>query len=289
MTVTLRSTTPTSLRLYTRDGKLVETLKEPRTDLLPTLDLVLPELLTIPARDGFPLPAMILKPRDFSEATRYPVIFDVYGGPSSPQVSNSWQYAISWWNVLADNGYIVMVMDPRSATGISKSVEDLVFHNVMGDVELNDLVDAVRWAKAQPFVDSARIGITGASGGGTYTILGMTRSTEFKAGIAIAALTDVRYYDAFWGETVMKTEAENPDGFEHVSLLRTAGDLHGRLLLVHGTHDDNVHIQNVWALVDELVKANKLFELMLYPGRKHGIPDRRHYRSVLLDFWKRNL
>jgi len=280
---------PASLRLYRSDGELVETLKEPRTDLLPELELVLPELLMIPARDGFPLPGMILKPREMKAGIRYPVIFDVYGGPSSPHVSDSWQYALSWWNVLADNGYVVMVMDPRSATGISKALEDLVLHNIMGEVELNDLVDAVRWTKTQPFVDSARIGITGASGGGTYTILGMTRSTEFRAGIALSALTDVRFYDAFWGETVMRTEAENPEGFERVSLLRTAGDLHGRLLLVHGTADDNVHIQNVWALVDELIKANKLFELMLYPERKHGIPDRRHLRAVLLDFWKRNL
>jgi dipeptidyl-peptidase-4 len=281
--------TPVSLNLYSTEGKLIEPLKVAREDLLADLQLVLPELLTIPARDSFPIPAMILKPRDFDDTERYPVIFDVYGGPSSPQVSNSWQYAISWWNVLADNGYIVMVMDPRSATGVSKSLEDLVFERIMGDVELNDLLDAVRWTKARPFVDSTRIGITGASGGGTYTILGMTRSHEFKAGIAISALTDVRFYDAFWGETVMKTEAENREGFEHVSLLNSAADLHGRLLIIHGTHDDNVHIQNVWAFVDELVKANKLFEMMLYPERKHGIPDRRHYRSVILDFWKRNL
>jgi dipeptidyl-peptidase-4 len=120
----------------------------------------------------------------------------------------------------------------------------------------------------------------------------MTRSTEFKAGIAVAGVSDVRFYDTKWGEAAMKTEAENKEGYEAVSLLKYAKDLHGHLMIVHGTHDDNVHIQNAWAFIDELIKARKLFELMVYPMRMHGISDlaaRTHLYTTMLDFWKRSL
>ena len=162
----------------------------------------------------------------------------------------------------------------------------------MSESEVNDLVDAVQWMKRQPYVDSSRIGIWGWSGGGTYTLLGMTRSTEFKAGIAVAGVSDMRFYDTKFAESVMKTEAENKEGFEAVSLLKYAKDLHGRLMIVHGTYDDNVHIQNAWAFIDELIRANKLFELTVYPMRMHGIADppaRIHLYTTMLDFWKRNL
>jgi dipeptidyl-peptidase-4 len=120
----------------------------------------------------------------------------------------------------------------------------------------------------------------------------MSRSTEFKAGIAVAGVTDFRFYDTKWAEQYMKTEEVNKEGFEQNSLLRYAKDLHGKLLLVHGTYDDNVHIQNAWALANELIKANKRFEMMIYPMRMHGIADtpaRIHLYSTMLDFWERNL
>ncbi|MEK6572077.1 MAG: prolyl oligopeptidase family serine peptidase, partial [Bacteroidota bacterium] len=168
----------------------------------------------------------------------------------------------------------------------------LLLYRSPGEIELNDLVDAVRWMKQQPGIDSSRFGITGWSGGGTNTILAMTRSTEFKAGIAGAGVTDFRFYDTKWGEAMMKTEKENLKGYEDNSLLKYAKDLHGKLMIIHGLHDDNVHIQNTWRFVDELIKANKLFELMVYPMKKHGVGDpagRRHLDTLTLDFWKRNL
>jgi len=207
-------------------------------------------------------------------------------------VVNNWQRDVIWENILAQNGYLVVRVDNRAATGISKKLENLVVNREMGDVELNDLVDAAQWMKGQPYVDSARVGIWGWSGGGTYTLLGMTRSSEFKAGIAVAAVTDFRFYDTKWGEAAMKTEAENKAGFEAVSLLNHARNLHGRLMIVHGTYDDNVHIQNVWAFIDELIKANRQYELAVYPMRMHGISDppaRKHLYTTMLDFWKRNL
>jgi dipeptidyl-peptidase-4 len=162
----------------------------------------------------------------------------------------------------------------------------------MGEIELTDLVAAVGWLKAQPFVDPDRVGLWGWSGGGTFTLLAMTRSKEFKAGISVAPVTDQHYYDTIFSEAYMKTPLANPEGYEHTSLVRTAKDLHGRLLLVHGTYDDNVHPQNSWHFIDELVQAGIDFDMMFYPKRKHGISDRparRHLYKKMLEFWKTHL
>lgn len=285
------TTTPPSLTLCDARGKMKMTLATPEWGGFKTFGIQGPELLYVPARDGFKLPASITKPRDFDPNKKYPVVVEVYGGPSAPTVSNSFQFNV-WDNVLGNNGYICIKIDNRSATGISKKLENLVVNRSPGEIELNDLVDGVRWFKQQTYVDPDRIGVTGWSGGGTNTVLAMTRSTEFKAGIAGGTVTDFRFYDSKWGESLMKTEKENLKGYEENSLLKYAKDLHGRLLLVHGTHDDNVHIQNIWRFINELIKANKLFDLMIYPLRGHGVGDpagSRHLNNVELDFWKRNL
>jgi dipeptidyl-peptidase-4 len=123
-------------------------------------------------------------------------------------------------------------------------------------------------------------------------MLAMTRSKEFKAGIAVAGVSDFRFYDTKFAESIMKTERENRDGFDQVSLVRSAKNLSGRLMIVHGTYDDNVHIQNAWAFIDELIRANKQFDLMIYPMRMHGISDppaRIHLFTTMLEFWKHNL
>lgn len=284
-------TTPPSLTLCDARGKMKMTLATPEWGGFKSFEIQAPELLYVPARDGFKLPASITKPRDFDPNKKYPVVVEVYGGPSAPTVSNSFQFNV-WDNVLGNNGYICVKIDNRAATGISKKLENLIVNRSPGEIELNDLVDGVRWFKQQTYIDPERIGVTGWSGGGTNTVLAMTRSTEFKAGIAGGTVTDFRFYDSKWGESLMKTEKENLKGYEENSLLKYAKDLHGRLLLVHGTHDDNVHIQNIWRFINELIKANKLFDLMIYPLRGHGVGDpagSRHLNNVELDFWKRNL
>jgi dipeptidyl-peptidase-4 len=283
--------TPPSLRLFDSDGALIRALAEPRREFSEKFDISVPEFTQIPARDGFPLPAMILKPGTLDPGRKYPVIFSVYGGPGAPSVADSWSNR-AWDNLLVQNGFIVVSVDNRSASGISKKMAETVLHRLMGEGELNDLVDAARWVKALPYVDSARVGIWGWSGGGSFTMLGMSRSAEFKAGIAVAGVSDQRSYDTRYTEKVMKTEKENKQGYEETSLLRYAKDLHGTILLVHGTYDDNVHPQNTWAFQDELIKANKRFELMIYPMRGHGISDspaRLHLYTTMLDFWKRHL
>ncbi|MGA9119196.1 MAG: S9 family peptidase [Bacteroidota bacterium] len=285
------STLP-SLILRRADGKELNVISKSDQASLDTLHLRYPSFFTIKARDGFPMPAQIVKPERMEPGKKYPVIFYVYSGPSAPTVVDSWQRDIFWNNLLLQNGYIVVSCDNRSATGISKNLEKTIYERLSGRGELNDLVDAVHWVKQLPYVDSTRIGIWGWSGGGSCTLNGMTRSKEFKAGIDVAGVTDFRYYDTKFAEQYMKTEAVNKRGFEENALVGFAKDLHGKLLIVHGTYDDNVHIQNTWAFVDELIKDNTLFELMIYPMRQHGIVDRPariHLYSTMLDFWKRNL
>ncbi len=284
--------TPPSLTLRDTRGKVAHMLAASDDSAFKKYGVQFAELLKVPARDGFLLPATITKPRDFDPNKKYPVVVKVYGGPSAPTVANAFDYGAVLDNVLGNNGYIVVKIDNRSSTAISKKLENLILNRVMGEIELNDLVDAVQWFKKLPYIDPNRFGITGWSGGGSYTILALSRSKEFKAGIAGAGVTDFRFYDTKWGEAAMKTEKENLKGMEDNSLLKYAKDLTGRLMLVHGTHDDNVHIQNTWRYVNELIKANKIFELMVYPLRGHGVGDpagRKHLNATMLDFWKRNL
>ncbi len=283
--------TPPILSLNKNDGSLLKELASYDDEKLELINLRRPEIFSITSKDGFQLPAEIMKPVDFNPTKKYPLIIYVYGGPSAPQVQNAWR-SIYFDQVLLDNGFLVARVDPRSAAAISKKLENLILKNFGGDVELNDLIDGVKWFKKQSYIDSSRIGIWGWSGGGTFTFNAMTNSKEFKAGIAVAGVTDWRYYDTKFGEMAMKTPGVNPDGYEKTSLVRKAKNLHGRLLIVHGSYDDNVHLQNAYAFIDELIKANKMFDMMIYPMRKHGISDtpaRIHLYNTMLEFWKRNL
>lgn len=281
------TTTPPSLTLFTAAGKEKSVLANSDLAGFKDFDVQFEERMTIPARDGFPIPISIVKPRNIEPGKKYPVIVNVYGGPSAPTISNSFSGSL-WDNMMLNEGFISVKIDNRAATAISKKLENLLRLNSPGPVELNDLVDAVRELKKLPYIDGDRFGITGFSGGGTNTLLAMTQSTEFKAGIAGGAVTDFRFYDTKWGEALMATEQENKESYEKLSLVKHAKNLHGKLMLVHGTHDDNVHIQNIWPFIDELIKANKLFELALYPNRRHGVGG-RHYQLTQIDFWKRNL
>jgi dipeptidyl-peptidase 4 len=282
-----------SLTLHRPDGARQQVLAAPRPELIARFDVQYPELLTVPAADGFPMPARLLKPKDFRPDRRYPVIVFVYGGPSAPQVANSWQGGqLLLDQLFLAEGFVLLTVDNRAATGVSKKLENTIVGKAF-EPETADLLDAVRWLKRQPWVDAGRVGVWGWSGGGTMTLSLMTRSKEFKAGISGAPVTDWRYYDTKWAEPLAGgTPAENPEAYERASLVRRAGELHGRLLLVHGTYDDNVHPQNTQAFTDALIQSGKLFEQMIYPMRKHGVSDRAgavHLHRTMLDFWKRQL
>ena len=157
---------------------------------------------------------------------------------------------------------------------------------------MNDSEAFVNWLKRQSYTDSGRIGIYGWSGGGTYTLLAMTCTKEFKAGIAGAPVTDWRYYDTKYTEAYMRTPKDNPTGYNGTSLIDKAKNLSGRLLIMHGSADDNVNIQNTWHFIDKLIAEGKTFDMMLYPNRKHSFEDKEakiHRLKAQIEFWLKNL
>jgi dipeptidyl-peptidase-4 len=280
-----------ALSLHSADGVRRQTIATGRSEILTRLDVQYPQLLTIPASDGFAMPAQVLQPKGFRPDKKHPVILYVYGGPSAPTVANSWQRKTLEDQLLLSEGYVLIQVDNRSATGASKQLENTIL-KVSGEPETADLLAAIKWVKAQPWADPDRVGVWGWSGGGTMTLNLMTRSKEFKAGISVAPVTDWRFYDTKWAECFMKRPEDNPEGYERTSLVKRAKDLEGRLMIVWGTYDDNVHPQNEEAFVDALVAAGKKVDVMVYPMRQHGIADTPatvHLRKKMIEFWKREL
>ena len=284
---------PPTLVLYNNNGKRLHTLVDHRTDIIENYSLQTPELFTIPTKDNFLMPAQILKPKNFVKTKKYPIIFHVYGGPSAPTVFNQWQgQSLFYDNMLLEMGYLIVKFDHRAATAKSKKLENRVLNMMSGPIEREDIVDGIKWLKSQSYIDTDRVGIWGWSGGGSFTLNLMTNTKEFKAGVSVAPVTDWHYYDTKWAEFAMKRPIDNPEGYENTSFVKSAKNLHGTLLLVHGTYDDNVHPQNSWHFIDELVKANIQFDMMFYPMRKHGIADdpaRIHLYNKMLEFWSENL
>ncbi|MFL2994694.1 MAG: S9 family peptidase [Candidatus Neomarinimicrobiota bacterium] len=287
------SDSPPTLVIHNKQGGVLHTLVDERPEIISDYNLQTPELFTIPTSDGFMMPAQILKPKGFNPSKKYPVIFHVYGGPSAPTVFDRWQgNSLFFDNMLLQQGYLIVKFDHRASTAISKKLENHVLNAMSGPIERKDIVDGIKWLKSQSYTDANRFGVWGWSGGGSFTLNMMTNTEEFKAGVSVAPVTDWHYYDTKWTEFAMKRPVDNPDGYEKTSFIKTAKNLHGSLLLVHGTYDDNVHPQNSWHFIDELVKENIQFDMMFYPMRKHGIADdeaRIHLYTKMLNFWKLNL
>jgi len=284
---------PPALSLHRPDGDKQATITSSADNIPRRFDLQSWEIFTVDARDGFAMPAMMLKPRFFDEGKTYPAIVYVYGGPSAPTVVNAWggSSRSMYHHLLADQDVVVFYVDNRSAAGISKTDANTIVRQLSGPVEINDLLDGIEWLKSQPYVDNDRVGIWGWSGGGSMTLQAMTSSEEFAAGVAVAPVTDWHYYDTIYTERYMKRPQDNEDGYEATSHAKRAADIHGRLMLVHGTYDDNVHPQNSWSFADEMIEAGITLDMMIYPMRKHGIADdaaQLHVYKTMLEFWQRN-
>jgi len=279
--------TPARERLYAADGRLVRTVDSNPSYELKHLQFGPRQRLQIPAKDGFALEAELILPSDLDTRKKYPVWFMTYGGPHTPTVSDSWGGGRMWDQALAREGFVVFRMDPRSASG-KGAVSAWKAYKHLGVQELEDIKDAINWLKQQPYVDGARIGMSGHSYGGYITSYAMTHCDLFAAGIAGAPVTDWRDYDSIYTERYMGLPQDNPDGYNISSVVRAAGRLHGKLLILHGAIDDNVSLRNTMRLVEALEDANKDFELMIYPSSRHGIFG-PHYTRLQRDFIRRTL
>jgi dipeptidyl-peptidase-4 len=236
------------------------------------LRLRAPEFVKVPTPDGVELNAWIIKPRDFDPTRRYPLLLFVYGGPGSQTVTDAWggpQYL--WHQMLAQDGYLVASVDNRGTGARGAKFQKMTYLH-LGRYESADQMAAARWFGRQPFVSADRIGIWGWSYGGYTTsrtvLLG---GGVFKAAIAVAPVTDWRFYDTIYTERYMRTPQENPTGYDESASLTYADSLRGSFLLVHGTGDDNVHFQNSERLVERLEAANKQFDMRIYPNKTHSI------------------
>jgi dipeptidyl-peptidase 4 len=286
------TTTPWQSRLHRADGSEIRIIDANPAPGLAQYRLSKPEFLQVKTRDGGVMDAVMIKPPDFNPSRRYPVFQHAYGGPGSQTVTNRWDgQAFLFHQLLAQNGIIVWMCDNRSASG-KGVVSQWPIYGRLGEQELQDVEDGIAWLKQQPHVDGSRIVFSGWSYGGFMASYALTHSTSFAGGIVGAPVTDFRNYDSVYTERYMKTPQNNPDGYAATAPVKAAANLHGRMLLLHGTTDDNVHLQNSVQFIYELERAGKPFEMMVYPRSRHGITDPKlltHLRQTMFDFVMRTI
>jgi len=267
---------PTRVTLRRLDGTVVDTIDEGLAGDLADYRRGRVEFRTVTAPDGTALPASITLPPDFDPARKYPVLVYVYGGPHAQVVTNQWVGPRGLWHqMMAARGIIVWSLDNRGMGGRGHAWETPL-HLDMGRRELEDQLTGVEWLRKQPFVDASHIGLWGWSYGGYMTLYSLVNAPKvFRAGAAVAPVTTWKDYDTIYTERYMRRPADNPKGYVDSAPLEKAAALEAPLLLVHGSADDNVHLQNSVQMLDALVKAGRPVDFMLYPGKNHGIPGRQ--------------
>jgi len=284
--------TPPSTALYRADGTRVRVIDANEAPLMRDLRISKPEFVQVKTRDGFVMEAMMIKPPDFDPSKKYPVYEHTYSGPHAQQVRNAWSGATYLWHqFLAQHGVIVWICDNRSASG--KGAESAyTSYKRMGEGELRDLEDGLKWLTSQPYIDGSRVALSGWSYGGFMTSYALTHSKMWSAGLAGGTVSDWRDYDSIYTERVMLMPQNNPEGYKATAPRWAAKDLHGNILLMHGTIDDNVHMQNTIQFIYELEKANKPYQLQVYPKSRHGVVDpalNAHMRAAMWKFIQENL
>jgi dipeptidyl-peptidase-4 len=265
---------PYTFVLKDGNGKVVKELQNNNDQLqkLKADNFIEKEFITIPNEAGDQMNAWIMKPKNFDKNKKYPLFMYQYSGPGSQQVTNSWDNGNAlWFNHLVQKGYIVACVDGRG-TGYKGAKFKKVTYMNLGKYEIEDQIAAAKWLGNQSYIDKSRIGMFGWSFGGYMTSLAMTKGADvFKAGIAVAPVTNWRYYDSVYTERFLRTPQENPDGYDKNSPTEYANLLKGKFLLIHGTADDNVHFQNSMEFSEALIQNKKQFEFMAYPDKNHGI------------------
>lgn len=257
--------TKTNAELYViKDNKAL-------TEKLESYNLAKKEFSTVNI-NGVDLNTWMLKPIDFDASKKYPVLLYQYSGPNSQQVGDKWNTSNDfWYQMLTQKGYIVACMDGRG-TGFKGQKFKTITQGELGKLETEDQIAFAKSLAAMPYIDKDRIGIFGWSYGGTTALNCILKGNDvFKTAISVAPVTNWRYYDTIYTERFMTTPQENPSGYDDNSPIFHAEKLKGNLLLVHGTADDNVHVQNSIQMINALTVANKQFDLAMYMDKNHGI------------------
>ncbi len=288
------STAP-SITLYDKKGKEVRKLIENSTfdQKIKETGVNAPEFFTFKNTDGTILNGYMIKPTNFDSNKKYPVFMTVYGGPGSQEVKDEWQGPnYIWMQMLAQQGYMIACVDNRGTGARGRDFRTCTYKQ-LGKLEVDDQIDAAKYLGTLPYVDKNRIGIFGWSYGGYMTSLCITRGADvFKTAIAVAPVTNWKFYDNIYTERYMGTLETNPHGFDLQAPTKHADKLKGNFLLIHGTADDNVHWQNSAELINAMVKANKQFDLFIYPDKNHGIyggNTRLHLFTKMTNFIKEKL
>ena len=280
--------------LHTADGKKLKTLED-NSDFITNMlefNLTKKEFFTIKTEDA-ELNAWMIKPPNFDENKEYPLFMFLYGGPGSQQVTNSFGWTnYYWYQMLAQKGYIVACVDNRGTGGKGSEFKKMTYKE-LGKYETIDQINAAKYFGKLNYIDANRIGIQGWSYGGYMSSLAITKGADvFSLAIAVAPVTNWRYYDNIYTERYMQTPQENASGYDENSPINHVDKLKGHYLLVHGSADDNVHVQNTMEMISALVNANKQFDLFIYPDKNHGIyggNTRYHLYKKMTDFILENL
>ena len=265
---------PTHTLNNSKTGALVKTIisNEAVEQKLAKYDVAPKEFFVLTTEKGHQLNAWMIKPKNFDPNKKYPVFMYQYSGPGSQQVNNDWNSADDYWfMMLAQQGYIVACVDGRG-TGFKGAAFKKCTQKELGKYEVEDQIDAAKVIGKYNYVDASRIGIFGWSYGGFMSSNCLFQGADvFKMAIAVAPVTSWRYYDSIYTERYMQTPQENASGYDNNSPINHVSKLKGNFLLVHGTADDNVHVQNTMKMVEALVQANKQFDWAIYPDKNHGI------------------
>ena len=269
------ATIPTQYSLNdSKTGKELQLIKnnEALSNKLKAYNLPTKEFFELTTEKGHKLNAWMIKPKNFDATKKYPVLMHQYSGPGSQQVDNAWNSSDDYFHyMLTQEGYIIVTVDGRG-TGYKGAEFKKCTYKELGKFEVEDQIDAAKVMGSYPYVDASRIGIWGWSFGGFMSSNCILKGNDvFKTAIAVAPVTTWRLYDSIYTERFMQTPAENASGYDENSPINHVKKLKGNYLLIHGTADDNVHVQNTMLMVDALVRANKQFDWAIYPDKNHGI------------------
>ncbi|MGC6470175.1 MAG: S9 family peptidase [Flavobacteriales bacterium] len=287
--------TPPFYSIHKSNGNLIRVLEnnESLAKKMKEYNLSEKEFFDFNTSDGTELSGWMIKPTSFDSTKKYPVLMYLYGGPGSKEVKNSWGWFNYFWHqLLVQKDYIVVCVDNRGTGGKGSEFKKMTYKE-LGKYETIDQIESNKFLRTLPYVDGNRIGIQGWSYGGYLSSLAITKGAEyFNLAIAVAPVTNWRYYDNIYTERFMRTPQENPTGYDENSPINHVDSLKGKYLLIHGTADDNVHVQNTYEMVSALVKANKQFDLFVYPDKNHGIyggNTRLHLYKLMTDYILDNL